>query len=142
MINKYNKIERAKQSQKKLNSIAGMTAFIIGMVFVFIFGNMYLTYGKIESTEPIRIAEQGIIVKADNSGVEIKGTTVSSAKAFVKHKYKIKDDVLYLKLRYALATKKNRSGDFNITITDDLSNVNKIYLQGKSKDDLKLLWER
>jgi hypothetical protein len=137
-----NKIERMKESQKKLNSAASIMAFIICMFLVVVLGKLYFTYGRTVDTELINLFEPGITVNADNSAVEVKGTTVSSAQAFVRHKYKIKDDVLYLKLCYALAINKNRSGEFDITITDDLSNINTIYLQGKSRKDLKLLWER
>lgn len=140
MINKYDQV---KSSQKKLNGIAGTSAFIIIMFLVFVIGKLYFTLGRTVDTETIVIPEQGITVNADNSGFSLMGTTESSSMAFVKHKYKIKDDSLYLWLRYALTTKRSKSGDFEIAITDnDFSAVNKIYLQGKSRDDLKLLWER
>lgn len=142
MINKYGQYDRVKSSQKKLNGIAGTSALLVIMALVFIFGKLYFSMGRTVETEAIIIPEQGITVNADDSGFTIKGSTKSKTLAFVSHKYKIKDGNLYLRLRCALALKK-KTNEFAITIKDDnFSSVERIYLQGKSKDDVRLLWER
>lgn len=79
-------------------------------------------------------------VTVSNEAVQISGTTVNSGEAFVGYSYKIKKNILYLNLRYSIVNPVHHSDDFNIRISDNLENVEKIYLQGNKTEDEKLVW--
>jgi len=99
-------------------------------------GLMYSMIGSLVNTQTLLIRD----ITVSSEKLHITGTTSNSAQAFTKYSYTIENDILYLKLRYALVNPFHQSGDFNIIINDNLVGINKIYLQGQKYDDLQLVW--
>lgn len=87
-----------------------------------------------------------IIVKHLEVGdgqLDIRGNTMNSSMGFSGYKYTIVDKKLYLQLRYSLVSKINPTGEYKISINDEeMNSVNRIFIQGKEKDDYKLAWMR
>lgn len=124
-------------SIKKKNKMifVGILSFIVLLVFVYFITFIYGSYIIVEN-----YSVREIIVQ-DNS-LHFKGTTISSAQAFSGYKYKFKNGDVYIKIRYSLASRFNKSGDCEINIVENFANINNVYLQGMKKDDIRLIWSR
>lgn len=114
--------------------------FIIAIVIIvgIIGWWVYFEHGTYSDTTSITIQH----IKLEVDKMRIKGVTVDSATGFGGFKYEIKDNSLYLKMRYTLVTKKHPYGDFDIAITEDFKEINRVYLQENKVNDTKLIWER
>ncbi len=66
--------------------------------------------------------------------------TSSSGTAFQKYEYEIKDNSLYITVWSGLVNKKYSSGEMDIKIEDNLSNITSVYL--KDKDNTKLIYSK
>ena len=93
---------------------------------------------RIVNTAEIVISD--IDVNKDSIG--IKGGISGSGLAFISCKYIIRNSDIYLNFKYALVTKRNRKGSFNLLFSDDFKNIKNIYIQGKNENDSKLIWSR
>lgn len=81
-------------------------------------------------------------IEVNDSNITIDGGTGSSGIAYVSYNYSVTDNNVYIRIKYALVTERNRIGKFEITLLDDFHNINNVYIQGKNKDDLKLIWSK
>jgi hypothetical protein len=81
-------------------------------------------------------------INVSDDSIKLVGGTTSSATGLKGFKYRIEDDKLYVKLRYGLAYRDGIYGDFDIAINKNTENINYIYLEGRAKDDRKLIWEK
>ncbi len=132
-------LQQRRKAQKNELGILGSITLIAVILIALLAGRIYIAYGKVAAPQSIIVKE----IKVEDNRLEMKGNTISRALGFVSHKYKIKDGDLFLKLRFAFGAKKQRQGTFQVIFEEkDLREVKKAYLQGKQKDDLKLIWER
>ncbi len=81
-------------------------------------------------------------VLLEDDSLSFKGYTAGSGDAFSGYKYEIIDENVYLRLRYSIVSRFNRSGSSNILIHDDFSGVKNVYLQGRDKDSLRLIYSK
>ncbi|HEY8889796.1 MAG TPA: immunoglobulin-like domain-containing protein [Clostridium sp.] len=109
---------------------------IILISVILISSTMYLAIGTGIDTYGIFVDN----ITKDNKTLQITGSTSNSALSYAGYSYKIKGDSLYLKLRYSLGSSFHQGGKFNITLNNDLSNINNMYLQGNKSEDEKLFW--
>lgn len=121
-------------SKGKKIFLTGITAIAIILIITI----AYLSVGSGVNTGIIII--ENVVVS--NEKIEIQGTTVSSAKAFTGYDYIIKDDALYLKLRYSIVNPMKRSGSFDIKLKDEFKDIKFIYLQDNDTEDKKLVWSK
>ncbi|HEY8890323.1 MAG TPA: immunoglobulin-like domain-containing protein [Clostridium sp.] len=111
---------------------------IILISAIIISSTMYLAIGTGIDTYGIFVDN----ITKDNKTLQITGSTSNSALVYAGYSYKIKGDSLYLKLRYSLGSSFHHGGGFNITLNNDLSNINNMYLQGNKSEDEKLFWTK
>ncbi len=97
----------------------------------------YLSYGQPISTDSIFVEKTYYEV----GKVDITGTTINSSMAFSGFDYDYIENRAYIMLRYVPVNGKFTSGDFNVT-TNNLNGIDEVYIQGPTKDDLKLVWSR
>jgi hypothetical protein len=116
--------------KKKLFVIAIFITVIFGSIIIYLVFGVYVdTYGT--SAE---------IISVSDKDMKISGGTASSGQAFAGYNYTIKDDNLYLKLRYCIVNPIHRYGDFNITIKGNMKNIKNVYLQGIKSEDKKVVY--
>ena len=126
----------------RLNRLKGRGLVLISLLFCLILSvSLYSIFGLVEATDSIIIDARGVKVDTLHNSLQIAGRTVDDSKVFVGYKYRVKEDQIFIKLSYVLAIKKG-SHHFKIRIKDNLSEINKIYLQGSLEKDKRLLWER
>lgn len=77
-------------------------------------------------------------VKLNEDVLRIKGTTIYSGDHYIGYISEIKDDTLYLGIRYQLFTVFHSGGDFNIEIPLKNLNLKKVYIRGR--DSKELIW--
>ncbi|WP_091499906.1 hypothetical protein [Amphibacillus marinus] len=66
-----------------------------------------------------------------------------SASGFSHVKYELDNDQLVIELKYnRLTSKENPTGDFRISIEDDFSEVNQVFIKGEQEADLVEIWSR
>lgn len=115
---------------------------LIGSISIILFilaaSVTYMSIGHSVNTNALIINN----ISLNNETLQITGTTSSSGEAFAGYGYSIKDDNLYLKIRYSIANPIHRIGDFNITIKGEADKVKKVYLQGNKSEDIKLIWTK
>lgn len=70
--------------------------------------------------------------------VKLTGNTSSSGDYFAGYTYEIKDDNLYIGLKYNLKIFSNKDGDFDVEFDINEKNINKIYIKGKN--ETKEIW--
>jgi hypothetical protein len=132
-------LQQRRNAQKNELSIFGSITLIAVILIAILAGRIYLAYGRVVDTQSIIVKE----IKVEDNRLELKGNTTKRTLSLVSHKYKIKEGDLFLKLRFALGAKKQRGSNFEAAFEEnDLREIEKVYLQGKQKDDLKLIWER
>lgn len=91
----------------------------------------------------IRVSSGTLIIKnvsVNNETLQISGTTNSSGEAFAGYDYTIRNNNLYLIIRYSLVNPIHHTGDFNILIKYKSDKIKNIYLEGKKTSDEKLVW--
>ncbi|KAB3530909.1 hypothetical protein F8154_13390 [Alkaliphilus pronyensis] len=106
---------------------------LLGMAYFITF-----VYGAYINVENYGVRE----VLVDESSLNFKGYTISSAQAFSGYQYKIKGEDVYIKIRYSMVSRFNRSGNADINIEGNFENVKNVYLQGRKKDDVRLIWSK
>ena len=111
--------------------IIPITIIIISSIFYFAFGAVINTW---------EVATTNITVNDET--IKISGTTLNSSKSFACYNYIIKNNTLYLKLRYSIINPIHHSGDFNITLNYNSENIKDIYFQGNKTEDKKLVWSK
>lgn len=116
--------------------------FIMGIsiciIIASIFAYINLVRGTPADTKSIIINQ----IELKDAEMFVEGMTTYSAVGFSGYKYTIKDENLYLQLRYTLVNKINPHGDFSFRIEDDFKDINKIFLQGSEPNDTKLIWKK
>jgi len=76
-------------------------------------------------------------VDVSSDSVRLKGGTTSSATAFVGYVYKIKDNTLYIGMKYNLLLGfTDRIGDFDIQIPIGSDSFEKIVIKGGSSEEV------
>jgi len=76
-------------------------------------------------------------VDIDDNFVYLKGYTASSAAAFVGYTYRIKDNTLYVGMKYnILLGFTDRDGSFDIKIPIDNKTIDKIIIKGGSYEEV------
>ena len=121
---------------KVINKKMVLFSVIILILILLVNGLAYSMIGSQVDTTTLQIRD----IAVTSEKLNIAGTTSSSAQAFTRYSYTIVNDSLYLTLRYVLVNPFHRNGDFDITIDDNLIGINKVYLQGKDDEDLRLVW--
>lgn len=111
---------------------------IIFIVIILISITIYLSIGTVVGTQSVFIDK----ITKDNKTLQINGMTSNSALAFSGYSCKVKGNILYLKVRHSIGSFIHNTGEFNITLNNDLKNVNYIYLQGNKTEDKKLVWTK
>ncbi|WP_096153293.1 hypothetical protein [Bacillus sp. FJAT-45066] len=134
-------------SIKKQVVISLITLFVICAIVFSFYIYKTIHHQDIVNTETVLINE----VKLEHQHLHISGDTIYSAIFFTRD-YEIKydgEDTLYVQLMYQRTDKNNASGRFDIHFYfgGEFSNVestkiNKVYLQGKDPEDVRLIWER
>ena len=112
--------------------IGGLISIILISIFV------YLTVGLSLNTDAVMTKN----ITLNNETLKISGTTSNSGQAFTGYKYIIKNDSLYLELRYSFVNPIYNNGDFNVSIDKNFTNIKYIYLQGNKAEDKKLVWTK
>ena len=108
------------------------------IVLILAVGITYMSIGLRANTNSLIINN----ISLNNKTLQITGTTTGSGEAFAGYGYSIKDDNLYLKIRYSIVNPMHRIGDFNISIKGEAYKVKKIYLLGNKAEDIKLIWSK
>lgn len=121
---------------KPLTVVGSVVVYCI--VIVLLLGLLHFICGAVTSPDSIIVYD----IKVEDTELQIRGDNINSSSGFVSHKYKIENEILCLQLRYRSLTTKNQYGDFNIKITDNFADVNKVYLLGKKSDTAKAIWAR
>ncbi|MFA9557677.1 zf-HC2 domain-containing protein [Evansella sp. AB-rgal1] len=143
---------KAKKPFKKLRNrliFSISSAFILLAILCGIFVYDFLNKANPVATNELFIQEVEVVGET----LTIVGDTTSSALGFHGYEFMYSEDeeTLYFIPRYQLVNKHYSSGRFEISHdfgdnqrmdTFDISNMNQIFLQGKSSDDRKLIWER
>lgn len=117
--------------KKNLLVILSIAIIIISIISYFAFGTVVNT-GEIATKN----------ISVNNGTIQIAGTTINSSKSFAGYNYMIKNDTLYLKLRYSIVNPIHQSGDFNISFNCNDINIKNMYLQGNRTEDIKLVWTK
>lgn len=121
--------------------VAVLLGFIALNLVVFVscrHGWRLFGFSKCESPQ---ILHPQIVYVTDND-VRVIGSIGNSASAYVGNTYKIKDNVMYIGIKQNLLVGfYERIGDYDFTIEEDMSQIEKIYLtKGNSETD-KCIWE-
>ncbi len=119
-----------------------IVVLIVGGIFI-ISANLRFNYFCIESTDGVAIFKNEIEITNDK--IEIKDGMLANSSRYVKgYKYYIKGDALYIKVYTSLIIKPGptKLGHINLTINEDTSGINYVYLQGRNRADTELIWER
>ena len=89
-------------------------------------------------------AHSGLVryIQVTDDHLSMGGATADSASVFCGYDFKIKGDKAFVSLRYSLSSRFHGSGSYRIEMNRNLSEINYIYLVGKSKTDSILLWQR
>lgn len=120
--------------KNKIISVVGWSILaLLGLTYFVVF--VYGSYIHV-ANYPVR----EITVEANQ--LNFRGTTASSAQAFSGYRYQIKGNEVYIKIRYSIAGRFNRYGDSQISIEDNFENVQRVYLQGRKKGDIRLIWSK
>ena len=106
---------------------------LLGLAYFIIF-----IYGSYIHVESYGVKE----INVQNDNLHFKGYTMSSALTFSGYKYKIKNENVYIRLRYSLPSIFNRDGMSDISIKNNFEGVKNVYLQGREKNDIRLIWSR
>jgi len=118
-----------------------MKKIIICSFFIVItFIGIYITLNKssIVKTDSIAVGQ----IQMTNHSLKIKGDTSNSSTGFSGYQYRIENGNLYLQLEYSIVSKSHLNGAFDIEINKDLKKINKVYLEGNTKKDIVLIWEK
>lgn len=82
------------------------------------------------------------IVYVTDDDVRIVGSISSSASAYVGNTYKVKDNAMYIGIKEnILFGFYERIGDYDFTIEQDMSQIEKIYLTEGNPETDKCIWE-
>ncbi|HKL41247.1 MAG TPA: hypothetical protein VJ962_01505 [Clostridia bacterium] len=79
-------------------------------------------------------------VKVNDDVLKIKGTTFYSGDHYIGYMREVKDETLYLGIRYQLFTVFHKGGNFNIEIPLKDVDLKEVYIKGR--DSRELIWER
>jgi len=114
--------------------------FVIGILVITcaLIYSYFFIYGSCTDTQSIIVQQ----VNVDDYFISIKGRTTNSAEGFSGYNYSIKNKNLYIKLRYSPISSINPTGDFKIEQGGEFEGIQKVYLQGDEKENIKLLWSR
>ncbi len=120
----------------KKKAIIIISAIIVVIGLIALAGYLFINYST--GTDFVTIG----VSKADLTENQFTAhlMTSSSGTAFQKYEYEIKDDSLYITVWSGLVNKKYSSGEMDIKIKDDLSNIKSVYL--KDKDNTKLIYSK
>ncbi|WP_216827418.1 hypothetical protein [Alkalihalobacterium elongatum] len=122
----------AKSIKVFLSVLIIILAIGVGITFY------YFIVGEYVTSEAIGIQEINVL----EDSIILKGFTVSSAAGFSNYSYEINNDKLYIRLRYSIVSPINPVGDFSIIIRKPTKDIHSILIQGKDKEDLRLIWEK
>lgn len=112
-----------------------LVAFII-IAVILVSSITYMNIGIQANLKTILIRN----IAVSNKTIQILGTTASSGEAYAGYSYIIRNNNLYLELRYCIVNPIHHTGDFNILIEDNAIKIKNIYLQGGKTGDKKLVW--
>jgi len=120
--------------KNKIISVVAWSIFgLLGLTYFVVF-----VYGSYIHVKNYPVRE----ITVEDNQLNFRGTTGSSAQAFSGYRYQIKGEEVYIKIRYSIAGIFNRDGDSEISIEDNFVNVQRVYLQGRKKDDIRLIWSK
>ena len=112
-----------------------VTCFVILIIICVISLSIYTKYIANNATTRSVFIEKVIVL---NKSLQVIGDTTSSADGFQGYSYKVKGNCLYVKPGYYLGG----VGNFDITLKEDMSKIDFVYLQGREANDYRLIWER
>jgi hypothetical protein len=79
-------------------------------------------------------------VKVNDDVLKIKGTTFYSGDHYIGYISEIKDDTLYLGIRYQLFTVFHKGGSFNIEFPLQDVDLKEVYIKGRNSKEL--IWRK
>ena len=80
------------------------------------------------------------VLSVDNDNVEVEIYTSATATGFERYEYRIDDDKLYITIICRLDTRGFVQFNRVITITDDFSDINEIYIEDRYYS--RLIWRK
>ena len=80
------------------------------------------------------------VLNVDNDNIEVEIYTSATATGFERYEYRIDDDKLYITIICRLDTRGFEQFNRIITINDDFSNINEIYIEDRY--NRKLIWQK
>lgn len=130
----------AKKPFKKLRNMVITYVSIITSILIIVLVGGYLYLTTVTHNE-LNVAIRSIDVS--DHELNVVGSSVNSANGYSGYDYEIEGDTLYLQLNYTtLVSSKTPSGDFDITINDNFTNIKRVYIEGEKQGYLLLVWER
>lgn len=124
--------------KKKLFVIIGI-ALLIAVMVMMLLAYLFINYNTTTNYLTIGVSD----AKLTESEFTAHLVTSSSGSKFQKYEYEIKDNSLYITVWSGLDNSKysaEYSGEMDIKIEDNLSNVTSVYLN--DKDDTKLIYSK
>ncbi|MFN7253393.1 MAG: zf-HC2 domain-containing protein [Anaerobacillus sp.] len=130
----------AKKPFKKLRNMVITYVSIITSILIIVLVGGYLYLTNVTHNE-LNVAISSIDVS--DHEINVVGSSTNSANGYNGFDYQIEGDSLYLQLKYTtLVSSRNPSGDFEITINENFTNIKKVYIEGEKQGYLLLVWER
>lgn len=127
-------IMRKHHSKIKLLIIA-----ILGVI-ILIFMSFYISIFFIGNAVSEGLHFEEVSVSDDT--VSLIGETGGSADSYKGFEYEIKDDCLYVKIKYVMVSEFSKNGmNFSVMIHDDFRNIRKLYLLN-DENEKNLIWSK
>ena len=113
--------------------LVGISVAVVAIVVGF---GYYAARGEISPTSLIAVLN----TNATSEKIDISGTYMASAMWYKGYEVEYGNGALYIKIRGSSIHTPGTYGEFTISLPNTYGNVNSIYLQGASHDDVKLVW--
>jgi len=130
--------EQRKQAQANLLEMSGSIIVIVVIIIAVLFLNISGNSGHLLDTKFIVTDE----VKITDNMLKVKGACTKSILVYKSHQYEIEGNALFLEIKFSNAEELDIDNHFEIVIEDEaLAGVSQVFLQGKKKEDQKIIWE-
>ncbi|GGH71634.1 hypothetical protein [Saccharibacillus endophyticus] len=109
------------------------------LVIVLALGGLLIAYFQLKNSTSVLSTEEVAVmqVSLNDDSLSIQGSISASAISYRDYSYALKEDKVYIDIKGGLVTKKNPSGDFNITIKNkDFKNAKMVYIKDDNNEKL------
>lgn len=114
-----------------------LSGFAILLLYLYIY--MFIFGSTIVSPSSVSIQN----IKVSDNIVTIEGNDVrDSALAYARYSAKVDGEKLYIKLRYSLVSKFNKSSEFKLIYDYKNKSIKQIFIIGDNYNDEKLVWSK